>query len=175
MRFHGCKKYRNKIFTAWFVTALGSAAALHAQESRLFDQDKIVKYDERLQFYLDQQTKDDLVNTAAQERLLYENIKNLTIEIKQRGLKGNVKDEAGFGQIYGDMQRLVDNYAVELDAVLAILDEIKSLSRTLETEQRQDLAEQFGTLRDSLTTMLESRKLQSEAPKTGNYKNTLLR
>ena len=175
MSFHGCKKYRTKIFSAWFVTALFSAAALHAQESRLFDQDKIVKYDERLQFYLDQQTKDDLVNTAAQERLLYENIKNLTIEIKQRGLKGNVKDEAGFGQIYGDMQRLVDNYAVELDAVLAILDEIKSLSRTLETEQRQDLVEQFGTLRDSLTTMLESRKLQSEAPKTGNYKNTLLR
>ena len=160
------------------VLALGFApqgVALRAQESKVFDDDKIVKYGERLQFYLDQQTKDYLIETAAQERLLYENIKNLATEIKQRGLKGNLKDDAGFGQIYGDMQRLVDNYAVELDAVLAILDEIKSLSRTIETERREDLAEQFSTLRDSLTTALESRRLQNNAPKTGNYKNTLVR
>ncbi|MEK7727445.1 MAG: tetratricopeptide repeat protein [candidate division KSB1 bacterium] len=175
MSFHGLKKDRAKIFSLLFGLGLFAVTALHAQESRLFDKDKIVKYDERLKFYLDQQTKDYLSETAAQERLLFENIKNLTTEIKQRGIKGNIKDEAGFGQIYGDMQLLVDNYAVELDAVLAILDEIKSLSRTLETEQRQDLVEQFSSLRDSLTTVLENRKLQNEAPKTGNYKTALVR
>ncbi len=179
MSFHGLKKDRTKMFGAalGFALVLGPLAstALHAQESEVFDKNKIVHYDERLKFYLDQQTKDYLIETAAKERLLVENIKNLTTEIKQRGIKGNLKDEAGFGQIYGDMQRLVDNYAAELDAVLAILDEIKSLSRTLETEQRQDLVEQFGALRDSLTTVLESRKLQNEAPKTGNYKTALVR
>lgn len=181
MSFHGIQKDRVGISarTLGLVCAfgfwLGTAATAFAQESNVFDKDKIVRYDERLKFYLDQQTKDYLVETAAQERLLYENIKNLTTEVKQRGLKGNIKDDAGFGQIYGDMQRLVDNYAAELDAVLAILDEIKSLSRTLETDQREDLVEQFDTLRDSLTTVLESRKLHSEAPKTGSYKTALVR
>ncbi len=181
MSFHGIKKDRVQACTMFYGLAFalglwfGTFAPAFTQESNVFDKDKIVKYDERLKFYLDQETKDYLLETAAQERLLYENIKNLTTEIKQRGLKGNIKDDAGFGQIYGDMQRLVDNYAAELDAVLAILDEIKSLSRTLEHEQRQDLVEQFSTVRDSLTTVLESRKLQNKAPKTGSYKTALVR
>ena len=70
-------------------------SSLFSQESRVFDNEKIVRFDERLKFYLDQKTKDHLFEMAAKERLQLETIKNLALEIKQRGAIGA---DAGSGK-----------------------------------------------------------------------------
>ena len=75
------------------------ASPLFSQESRVFDKEKVVRYDERLKFYLDQKTKEHLIEMAAKERLLLETVKNLALEIKQRGVAGADRDEAGFNYI----------------------------------------------------------------------------
>lgn len=157
----------------YFIPILVSPAT--AQESGVFDKQKTVRYNERLKFYLDQKTKTYLVETAAQERLLLENIKNLYTEIKQRGLEGIAKDHAGFAQIYGDMDRMVNDYTAELEAILAMLDEIQALSKTLRTENRNELLEQFSDLRDRLMAVVESREIYKKNLPTTDYKAGLVR
>lgn len=146
-----------------------------AQESRIFDKQKAVRYDEKLKFYLDQKTRSYLVETAAQERLLLESIKNLYTEVKQRGLEGIAKDQPGFQQIYGEMDRMVQDYTAELDAILAMLDEIHALAKTLRLENRTDLLEQFSDLRDRLLTAIENRELYKKNVPTTGYKAGLVR
>jgi hypothetical protein len=150
-------------------------SSLFSQESRVFDNEKVVRYDERLKFYLDQKTRDHLVEMAARERLLLETIKNLALEIKQRGAAGASRDDAGFNLIYGDMQRMVADYSAELDAIVAILDEIQALSQTLDQEKRHDLLEQFGDLKDRLVAVIDSRTLYKKSMGTTTYKSGLMR
>ncbi|MDZ7285162.1 MAG: hypothetical protein ONB48_05785 [candidate division KSB1 bacterium] len=134
-----------------------------------------MRYEEKLKFYLDQKTRDYLVETAAQERLLLESIKNLYAEVKQRGLEGIAKDQPGFQQIYGEMDRMVQDYTAELEAILAMLDEIHALTRTLRLENRSDLLEQFSDLRDRLLTVIENRELHKKNVATTGYKAGLVR
>ncbi|MGH7491609.1 MAG: hypothetical protein ACREOO_04365 [bacterium] len=134
-----------------------------------------MRFDERLKFYLDQKTKDHLFEMAAKERLQLETIKNLALEIKQRGATGASRDQAGFNVIYGDMQRMVADYSAELDAILAILDEIQALSQTLDQEKRHELLEQFGDLKDRLVAVIDSRTIYKKSMGTTTYKTSLMR
>ena len=140
-----------------------------AQEGLIFDRDKIVRYEEQLKFYLDQKTKSYLVDMAAKERILLENINNLTAEIEQRGISGMIHDDAGFKLIYNNIEGMVDDYTAELDAILVILDELEALSQTVRIEQRHDLLDDFSDLKDQLGSLLESRELYKQAPKTDKY------
>ncbi len=161
----------------WIVAGLVAlqVSPLFSQESRVFDKEKIVHYDERLKFYLDQKTKDHLVDMAAKERLLLETIKNLALEIKHRGAAGAGSDAAGFNLIYGDMQKMAADYSAELDAIFAILDEIQALSQTLDQEKRHDLFEQFGDLKDRLVATIDSRTIYKKSLGTTAYKTGLVR
>ena len=167
---------KNNVALLPFLAAVLVYVSAAAQENQVFDQNKIVRYDKRLKFYLDEKTKDYLIEMAAGERMLLENIKNLTTEIKQRGVSGSAKDDAGFHTLYGEMQSLTQDYAAELDAILAILEEIQALSQTLEQgKQDSALVEQIADLRENLLSLLESRDLYKKAPRTGSYKAGLVR
>ncbi len=161
----------------WITACIVSlqVSPLFSQESRIFDKEKVVRYDERLKFYLDQKTRDHLVEMAAKERVQLETVKNLVLEIKQRGAAGVSRDEAGFNLIYGEMQKMTADYSAELDAILAILDEIQALSQTLDQEKRHDLLEQFGDLKDRLLATIDSRTIYKKSIGTTSYKTGLMR
>lgn len=176
----GHRKVRDsiRVSACTFITAciaVLQASSLFSQESRVFDQEKIVHYDERLKFYLDQKTRNHLVEMATKERLLLETIRNLALEIKQRGAAGANNDAAGFNLIYGDMQKMVADYSAELDAILAILEEIQALAQTLDQEKRHDLFEQFGDLKDRLVAAIDSRTIYKKSLGTATYKSSLIR
>jgi TolA-binding protein len=137
--------------------------------------DKIIPYEDRLRFYLDLKTKDFLVEMAGKELILLQTIENVTAEVKQRGIDGVVKDEPGFNLVYQKTQTLTESYTAELEAILAMIDEISALSKTLEKERQYDLLEKFQDLKSRLVAALENRKLYKKAPATQRHVTGLLK
>ncbi|MDZ7344792.1 MAG: hypothetical protein ONA90_09815, partial [candidate division KSB1 bacterium] len=134
-----------------------------------------VSYDERLRFYINLQTKDFLIDMSAKESLLLQTIKNLTAEIQARGIEGLINDDPGFESLYKKLEAMMESYTAELEAILAVLDEITALSRTLEKERRHSLAEQVGELKTRLVAALENRELYKKAPATRRHVASLVK
>ncbi|MDZ7362963.1 MAG: tetratricopeptide repeat protein [candidate division KSB1 bacterium] len=140
-----------------------------AKTQAAFNPDQIIPYEDRLRFYLDLKTKDFLVEMADKEMILLQTIENVTAEVKQRGLDGIVNDDAGFNVVYQKTQTLTDSYTAELEAILAMIDEISALSGTLEKERQYGLLEKFQDLKARLVAALEDRKLYKKAPATPSH------
>jgi len=147
----------------------------NAKAQSAFDLDKNISYDDRLRFYLDLKTKDFLIEMAGKELILLQSIENITAEIKQRGTEGIIKDEPGFNLIYQKALTLTEGYTAELEAVLAMIDEISALARTLEKERRYDLLEKFQNLKSRLVATIESRQLYKKAPATSGHVTGLVK
>lgn len=137
--------------------------------------EKKISYEDRLRFYLDTKTKDFLIEMADKEMILLQTIANVTAEIKQRGVTGLVQDEAGFATLYQKTQTLTESYTAELEAILAVIDEISALSRMLERERRYDLVEKFQDLKARLVASLDSRELYKKAPATKSHVSGLIK
>jgi TolA-binding protein len=156
-----------------------SFCSLHAQTatpaSKNFDPNKNIPYEDRLRFYLDLKTKDFLVEMADKELILLQTIENVMAEVKQRGVDGAAKDEAGFYLVYQKTQTLTENYTAELEAILAMIDEISALSKTLEKERQYGLLEKFQNLKSRLVAALENRNLYKKAPATSSHITGLIK
>ncbi len=134
-----------------------------------------ISYDDRLRFYLDIKTKNFLIEMADKEVILLQTIANITAEVKQRGLEGLAQDEAGFDLLYKKTQTLTESYTAEMEAILAVIDEISALSRTLERERRYDLVEKFQDLKGRLVAALDHRELYKKAPATKSHVSGLIK
>jgi hypothetical protein len=134
-----------------------------------------IQYEDRLRFYLDLKTKDFLIEMADKEMILLQTIANVTAEVKQRGVEGLAQDEAAFDLLYKKNQTLTESYTAELEAILAVIDEISALSRTLERERRYDLVEKFQDLKARLTAALDDRELYKKAPATKSHVSGLIK
>jgi len=169
------------IITAQFL-ALGT---VHAQTAKpaansektqiALNPDKVIPYEDRLRFYLDLKTKDFLIEMSDKELILLQTIENVTAEVKQRGIEGVAKDDAGFNLVYQKTQTLTENYTAELEAILAMIDEISALSKTLEKERQYGLLEKFQNLKSRLVAALENRKLYKKAPATQSHVTGLIK
>jgi hypothetical protein len=134
-----------------------------------------ISYEDRLRFYLDVKTKNFLIEMADKEMILLQTIANVTAEIKQRGLEGLAQDEAGFDLLYKKTQTLTESYTAEMEAILAVIDEISALSRTMERERRYDLVEEFQDLKGRLVAALDHRELYKKAPATKSHVSGLVK
>jgi hypothetical protein len=134
-----------------------------------------ILYEDRLRFYLDSKTKDFLIEMADKEMVLLQTIANVTAEVKQRGLEGLAQDEAGFDLLYEKTRTLTESYTAEMEAILAAIDEISALSRTLERERRYDLVEKFQDLKARLVAALDDRGLYKKAPATKSHIHGLIK
>ena len=153
-----------------FIAPFMSFDAVYAQPAaKGFDPAKITPYEDRLHFYLDLQTRDFLVAMAAKEMILLQTIENITAEVRQRGIAGLSKDDAGFNLVYQKAQTLTENYTAELEAVLAMIDEISALSKMLAQERRYDLLDKFQNLKSRLVAAIENRALYKKAPPTPGH------
>jgi tetratricopeptide (TPR) repeat protein len=139
------------------------------------DREKTMVYEDRLRFYLNIKTKNFLLEMAGKEQILLQSIANITVEVKRRGIDGLVKDEAGFEELYKKTQTLTESYTAELEAILAVIDEISALSRTLERERRHDLADRFQDLKGQLVAALDNRELYKKAPATRSHAGGLMK
>ena len=146
-----------------------------AKTPAAFNPEKIIPYEDRLRFYLDLKTKGFLIEMADKEMILLQTIENVTAEVRQRGLEGIVNDDPGFNVVYQKTQTLTDSYTAELEAVLAMIDEISALSRTLEKERQYGLLEKFQDLKTRLVAALEDRKLYKKAPATPSHVTGLMK
>jgi TolA-binding protein len=160
------------VFTAQFMLP---GAAYSQPASKSFAPDKIIPYEDRLRFYLDLKTKDFLVEMADKEMILLQTIENITAEVRQRGIDGLLKDDAGFNLVYQNTQTLAENYTAELEAILAMIDEISALSKTLAQERQYDLLDKFQNLKSRLVAAIEDRNLYKKAPATTGHRTGLLK
>jgi len=153
-----------------FIAQLMLHGAAHAQPAlKSFDPAKITPYEDRLRFYLDLQTRDFLIEMADKEMTLLQTIENITAEVRQRGIEGLIKDDAGFNLVYQKTQTLAESYTAELEAILAMLDEISALSKTLAQERRYELLDKFQNLKSRLVAAIESRELYKKAMPTSGH------
>ena len=157
--------------------ALGAAHTQTATPSSKisFDPDRNIPYENRLRFYLDLKTKNFLIEMSDKELILLQTIENVAAEVKQRGIDGVAKDEAGFNLVYQKTQTLTENYTAELEAILAMIDEISALSKTLEKERQYGLLEKFQDLKSRLVAALENRNLYKKAPATQSHVTGLIK
>ncbi|MCG3119118.1 MAG: hypothetical protein ALAOOOJD_01449 [bacterium] len=163
-----------------WAAGMGHAQTIHSSSPSektpfAFNPEKNIPYEDRLRFYLDLKTKDFLGEMADKEMLLLQTIENVTAEVKQRGIDGIVKDDPGFNLVYQKAQTLTESYTAELEAVLAMIDEITALSQTLEKERQYDLLEKFQDLKMRLVSALENRNLYKKAPATPNHVTGLIK
>ena len=163
------------VFIALFMLPGAAYPQTTAPASKGFDPDKIISYDDRLRFYLDLKTKDFLVEMADKEMVLLQTIENITAEVRQRGIDGLINDDAGFNLVYQKAQTLAENYTAELEAILAMIDEISALSKTLAQERQYDLLDKFQNLKSRLVAAIENRNLYKKASATTGHKTGLLK
>jgi len=146
-----------------------------AKTQAAFNPEKIIPYEDRLRFYLDLKTKGFLIEMADKEMILLQTIENVTAEVRQRGIEGIVNDDPGFNVVYQKTQTLTDSYTAELEAMLAMIDEISALSKTLEKERQYGLLEKFQDLKTRLVAALEDRKLYKKALATPSHVTGLMK
>lgn len=159
--------------TAWAQASPSKSLSNKAKTGSI--NEKTVSYEEHLRFYLDVKTKDFLIDMAEKELILLQTIENIIAEIKQRGVEGLVRDEPGFDLIYKRAQTLTESYAAELEAILAVIDEISALAQTLEKERRYGLLDQFQDLKARLMAALDNRELYKKAPATTGHVTGLIK
>lgn len=162
---------------AFFLTTLAMTwtASLAQQLEPAEDSRVNIDFEERLQFYLDQQSKDFLVETAAKETLLLQMIQNIAAEIKARGATAILRDEPGFEPLYNDLEGLITQYSEEISRVKQLLSDIIELKELMEKEQRYGMADAFRSLKDSLAALIEDRTLFKKLPATTSHISNLMK
>ncbi|MFQ5629968.1 MAG: tetratricopeptide repeat protein, partial [bacterium] len=125
-----------------------------------------IDYLHRLQFYMDQISKDYLIEMAAREKMLLQLVANVSAEVKSRGTNAILSDDPSFVPLYEAIDNLIMDYGQELDQVLGLIAEIDSMKNILEDEKRYGMADLFSSLKDSLVTVIDNRNLHKLLPKT---------
>ena len=174
------QKAKNSLFLLRGLCVLAAQVMLFASAyaqpaAQSFDPDRFVPYEDRLRFYLDFKTKNFLIEMADKEMILLQTIENLTAEVRQRGIDGLANDDAGFNLVYQKIQTLTENYTAELEAVLAMIDEISALSKTLAQERQYELLDKFQHLKSRLVAAIEDRELYKIVPATPGHKLGLIK
>ena len=108
------------------------------------EQDKTtIDFQEKLRFYLDQQTQHVVKDLLAREIQLLQLVQDVHEEISLRGKESVLADHAGFETLYARGDLLKSEYAKELDRLLEISSDLNRLQRVAEYggdfENYQDL------------------------------------
>ncbi|MDQ7064580.1 MAG: hypothetical protein Q9P90_10050 [candidate division KSB1 bacterium] len=146
-----------------------------AQNPREIEEAVKVDFEERLRFYLDEQSKAFLQEMVVKERMLLQLIQNISAEIKSRGAKTILEDQPGFGRLYGDIEGMVKSYNEEIERIKTLIAEITELEDLMVREQRYGMADLFAALKDSLEAVIDNRDLYKKLPVTYGYVSSLLK
>ncbi len=157
------------------VFLAGSASPVLAQNPRENEEAVKVDFEERLRFYLDEQSKDFLQEMVVKERMLLQLIQNISAEIKSRGAKTILEDQPGFGRLYGAIEGMVKAYNEEIERIKTLIAEITELEDLMVREQRYGMADLFAALKDSLEAVIDNRDLYKKLPATYGYVSSLLK
>lgn len=159
-------KFHFALVAAFAFPSFFPASGLYAQEE-LPPKDPQVKitFEDRLTFYLDQKSKTFLSDLAVKEKLLLQMIQNITEELRKRGRSSVLDDEIGYQQLYGEADKLIEEYGEELNLLVGVLREIAHLEKVV--DQSGDLYswDRLANLRGRVLTILENRDLY----KKGKY------
>ncbi|MFQ5708327.1 MAG: tetratricopeptide repeat protein [bacterium] len=118
-----------------------------------------ISFEDKLGFYLNQKSKNFLVEMTNNEKLLLQQINNITREIKARGKRAFLKDEIGYTKIFGKSEKLVAEYSRELKKVLQLYDEIQQLEKVVVQVNDLDSWDKLADLRYQLMGVLENREI----------------
>ncbi len=147
------------------VTFLVTAVQHSQSQTRRTAEDSIhISYQDRLSFYFDRESKRYLIDMAAKETLLLQAIRNISAEIKARGLKRVVADDPDFGPYYRDLDQLIVEYSSELDRVVDLTGEIERLRRRLDAGEKFAEADEAAVLQDSINALIEANRFDEFTP-----------
>jgi TolA-binding protein len=119
--------------TTFFAFILSAMVLGQGEGQDPSEQDKTtIDFQERLRFYLDQQTQNVVEDLLAREIQLLQLIQNVHEEISLRGKESVLEDHAGFETLYARGEMLKSEYAKELDRLLEISSDFDRLQRVAE-------------------------------------------
>jgi len=122
-------------------------------------QDRLpITFEERLQFYLNQQTRDFLERMVAREKLLLGLVQNVSAEIQARGVSGL----EGFEALYGQREALIAAYSAEIDNIVGLLSELGQLEEVALRQKNSEAWETIIDLKAKLRGLIEGRELSKK-------------
>ncbi|NOY57755.1 MAG: hypothetical protein GXO75_02320 [Calditrichaeota bacterium] len=142
---------------------------LQTQSSALFAQDKNARSDsvdktqidfnERLRYYLNENTHDVIQELLDRERQLLDLINNIHDEMALRGEKGLAKEESGFKKVYGKSDSLIAEYNQEVDHLVKIYDELQHLEKLADYVGDVDNSMKVIDAQDQVLASIDNREL----------------
>ncbi len=112
------------------------------------------EFKEKVTFYLDQKVQAVLHQMIQNEKLLLEMVRNVTLELEQRGSKTIRQKDVPFAELYDWPDRLIAEYNKEIDKLTAIVEEAGRLQVLVVQKGKLHLLQPLDNLQVKLTATL---------------------
>ncbi len=122
--------------------------------------DITIDFDSRLEFYLDIKTKRFLKSMSHRESVLADMIKNINNELRKRKENFLSENDIGFNLIYGESDRLIEDYNNEIKAIKEIILEIDRLAFIVQRKDDLKLLNEVEQIKEQLEQALDEFKLK---------------
>ncbi len=151
------------------LSPLMSNVFFQTHSSALFAQDKNassdevdktkIDFNERLRYYLNENTHDVIQELLDRERQLRDLINNIHDEVALRGEKGVAEEESGFKKVYGKSDSLIAEYDQEVDNLVKIYDELQNLKKLADYVGDIDNSMNVIKAKDQVLASIDNREL----------------
>ena len=119
----------------------------------------VVSFEERLEFYLNENTDELLQQLIANESQLLQLLANIYEEIVDRGQEGMLAGEAGFDLVHKEADSLILEYSKEMAKLLQVYDNLAKMEKlAVQSDQLQEW-ENLLIARQKVAQALEDRAL----------------
>lgn len=151
------------------LSPLISNVISQTHSSALFAQDKNaqpdsvdktkVDFNDRLRYYLNENTHDVIQELLDRERQLLDLINNIHDEVALRGEKGLADEESGFKKVYGKSDSLIAEYNQEVGHLVKIYDELEHLKKLADYVGDVDNSMKVIDAKDQVLASIDNREL----------------
>ncbi len=93
------------------------------------------------------------------EKFLLELVENISTEIHERGIKGELSEEIGIEAIIPKEVVLMDDYEKEINRIIDLLDEIKLLEKKARQKVNMDILRMLSDLKNRVSEILEQNEV----------------
>ena len=141
---------------------------LFAQEYEPFEDQTKVSFDEKLQFYLNENTIHVIKELYDRELQLANLVQIIHDEVAARGKKG-IKDDSGFTQVFGAQEEIIKEYERELAWLVKVYDDLNYLKEIADYVNDVDNSMNVLDAKSNIFAALDDRELFKKGFYTPEY------
>ena len=158
------------LFVVFLVTInVDKSTTVYAQELEPFEDKTVVSLNEKVEFYLNENTIHVIEELHDRETQLLDLVKNIHNEIAARGQKAVKSDEPGFDEIFGPANELVEKYNIELASLVKVYDDLNYLQEIAEYVNDVDHSLEVLEAKSQVLSAVEDRELYKKSFYTPEY------